>query len=87
MIEKKVIVKNESGFHAIPATQLTTFAKQFTDCTISVCRDNEKANAKNLLNILSLGLKKSTEITLKVDGENEEEVINKMINFIENLEG
>jgi len=34
---------------------------------------------------MSLGISKGMEITLRVDGENEEKTLGEVVNFIENL--
>ena len=47
--------------------------------------DNKVADAKSIFNVMSLGISKGTEVTLRVDGENEEKTLEEVFNFIENL--
>ena len=84
MIEKNVIIKNETGLHARPAASLVQFVKKF-DESIGIILDNKVADAKSIFNVMSLGISKGMEITLRVDGENEEKTLGEVVNFIENL--
>ena len=84
MLEKNVIIKNETGLHARPAASLVQFVKKY-DESIEIILDNKVADAKSIFNVMSLGVSKGTEITLRVDGENEEKTLGEVVNFIENL--
>ena len=84
MIEKNVIIKNETGLHARPAASLVQFVKKL-DERIEIIMDNKVADAKSIFNVMSLGISKGTEVTLRVDGENEEKTLEEVVNFIENL--
>lgn len=85
MIEGIVIITNETGIHARPASQIVGFLSKYTNTEINFIKDNKKANAKSLLNILTLGLEKDSEITVTVNGENEEATLNAVIEFVGNL--
>ena len=78
MLEKNVIIKNETGLHARPAASLVQFVKKY-DESIEIILDNKVAD------VMSLGISKGTEVTLRVDGENEEKTLGEVVNFIENL--
>ena len=84
MLEKNVIIKNKTGLHARPAASLVQFVKKY-DESIEIILDNKVADAKSIFNVMSLGISKGTEITLRVDGENEEKTLGEVVNFIENL--
>lgn len=84
MIEKNVTIKNETGLHARPAASLVQFVKKY-DESIEIILDNKVADAKSIFNVMSLGISKGTEVTLRVDGENEEKTLGEVVNFIENL--
>ncbi|MBF1054350.1 MAG: HPr family phosphocarrier protein [Parvimonas sp.] len=84
MLEKNVIIKNETGLHARPAASLVQFVKKY-DESIEIILDNKVADAKSIFNVMSLGISKGTEVTLRVDGENEEKTLGEVVNFIENL--
>ena len=62
MISKEIIVQNEVGLHARPATFFIQKANEFKSL-ITVSKDDRKVNAKSLLGVLSLGITKGTKIT------------------------
>ena len=86
MVEKIVKVNNESGIHARPAASVVAFVKNYKG-TVEVMNNGKKGNLKSIISIMSLGMRKGSEITLMVDGENEEKFIEELANFIETLEG
>lgn len=84
MVEKTVVVKNETGLHARPAASLVQFVKNF-DGTVELIKGGKTANAKSIFNVMALGISKGAEITVRIDGENEQENLDKLVEFIENL--
>ena len=84
MAEKKVTVLNETGLHARPAAALVQFVKGIPG-EVELIKDGKVANAKSIFSVMSLGISKDTEVTFKVTGENEEEHVEKVVEFIQNL--
>ncbi len=82
MLSKDVIVQNQVGLHARPATFFIQKANNFKS-SIWVSKDDRKVNAKSLLGVLSLGIIKGTAITVIADGEDEEEAVNTLVGLIE----
>lgn len=85
MKEFRYVITDEQGIHARPAG---LFVKEAATCPCSVmiCKDGKEVDAKRILGVMSLGVKKGQEIILKVDGEGEEEAIEKLSTFLkENL--
>ena len=81
MISEKVIILNETGLHARPASVFVSAATKFkSDLTIQ--KGEKKANAKSILSVLSLGISKGTEITISADGLDEEEAVSKLVELI-----
>ena len=70
MLKKEFVINNEVGLHARPAAVLVQKASKFRS-KITIEKDGEKANAKSILNVLSLGVEKGMKITIKVEGEDE----------------
>ena len=81
MVQDKVKVTNKSGLHARPATLLTQKAGKY-EAEITIVHNNREANAKSILNVMALGASCGSEITIKVDGKNEEEVLKEIKGFI-----
>lgn len=86
MVEKNIVVNNETGLHARPAASLVQFVKNF-DGDVEIIKDGKTANAKSIFNVMALGISKGTEITVRVNGENEQENLDKLVEFINNLDG
>lgn len=84
MVEKKVVVKNETGLHARPAAALVQFVKGIPG-DVELVKEDKVANAKSIFSVMSLGISKDTEILVRVTGEDEEEHCEKVVEFIENL--
>ena len=74
MVSKTIIIKNVEGLHARPATEIAKSATQYTS-TIELDVKGNKYNAKSVLNIMSAGIKNSTEITVICDGVDEEKAL------------
>ena len=74
MISTEVVINNQVGLHARPATFFIQKANEFKS-SIWVEKEERRVNAKSLLGVLSLGIVKGTEITIIADGTDEEEAI------------
>ena len=66
-------VNNKMGLHARPAANIAKVVGQHKSEVI-LQAGAKKANGKSVLMITTLGAKKGTEVTLTVNGEEEEEV-------------
>lgn len=85
MVERSIKIVNPSGIHARPATQVVGFVKSYPG-TVEIIKGEHVGNLKSILIVLSMGLKKDTDITLRVSGENEEAFLDSLVEFIQNLE-
>ena len=74
MVSKEVVIQNEVGLHARPATYFIQKANEFKS-GIWVEKEERRVNAKSLLGVLSLGIVKGTSITIIADGSDEEEAV------------
>lgn len=81
-MEKKVIIKNESGIHARPAALLVKKASEF-ECAVEIDFNGKKVNAKSIMGIMSLGASKGSEITVITDGADEDKAANEVAKLIE----
>ena len=83
MCVKDVVVQNQVGLHARPATFFIQKANEFKS-GIWVEKEDRRVNAKSLLGVLSLGIVKGTNITLIADGADEQEAVAALNELIEN---
>ena len=81
MFSRDVVVNNQVGLHARPATFFIQKANEF-GCSIWVEKEERKVNAKSLLGVLSLGIVKGTGITIMADGADEEDAVNALADLI-----
>ena len=80
--EKKVSIMNETGLHARPASEFVEKASKFSS-EIKIIFGDREVNAKSIMGLLSLGISQGSEIKLKTDGEDSEEALKELVNFIE----
>lgn len=78
MYMKEVVVQNQVGLHARPATFFIQKANEFKS-SIWVESEDRKVNAKSLLGVLSLGITKGLTITIIADGPDEEDAVNNLV--------
>lgn len=71
MIEKTFVITNETGLHARPAALLVQAAGKF-DSEITLQYKEKKVNLKSIMGVLSLGIGKGSEITITIEGGDEE---------------
>ncbi len=81
MITKEVVINNQVGLHARPATFFIQKANEFKS-SIWVEKEERRVNAKSLLGVLSLGIVKGTAITLVADGVDEEAAVTTLTELI-----
>ncbi len=81
MKREEVLINNESGLHARPASQFVKTAGMFKS-DIFIEYNGKKINAKSILGVLSGGIVKGSKIFIQAEGEDEEEAVNELVNLI-----
>lgn len=82
MKEFQYVIKDEAGIHARPAGMLAKEAKNFKS-KITLVGNGREADALRLMAVMSLGLKQDAEMTVRVEGEDEEQAAEAMKAFLE----
>jgi phosphocarrier protein HPr len=82
MLVKEILVQNQVGLHARPATFFIQKANEFKS-SIWVEKEERRVNAKSLLGVLSLGIVGNTKIKIIADGGDEEEAVDSLIKLIQ----
>mgnify|MGYP001138800813 FL=1 len=82
MYSKDVMVQNQVGLHARPATFFIQKANEFKS-SIWVEKEERRVNAKSLLGILSLGIIGGTQIKIIADGADEQAAVNALVELVE----
>ena len=83
MISKEVVINNQVGLHARPATFFIQKANEFKS-SIWVEREERRINAKSLLGVLSLGIVGGAQIKVIADGPDEEAAVNALVDLVQN---
>ncbi|MBQ9437757.1 MAG: HPr family phosphocarrier protein [Lachnospiraceae bacterium] len=71
MKEFKYVLTDPVGIHARPAGTLAKEAKKFTS-VVTIIKGEKSAKATSLTKLMSLGAKQGDEITVQVEGDDEE---------------
>lgn len=82
IINIKII--NKHGLHARPAVKFVQLTSKFSS-QIQICKYDNCADAKNILKVLSLGIDYGDTITLKIDGNDEDEALKDLIHLLQNV--
>lgn len=81
MISKEIVVQNQVGLHARPATFFIQKANEFSS-GIWIAKEERRVNAKSLLGVLSLGVTRGMRVTLIADGADEEAAVNELADLV-----
>ena len=72
MICRKLIIKNKMGLHARPAALFVEMASKY-DADVTLQKDWIEVNGKSIMGVLMLAAECGSEITIRVEGKDEEE--------------
>lgn len=81
----KVIVEAENGIHARPASDLVKLIKESAPAKVTLKANGKTAPGTSMLSLLTLGLKKGTELEIVAEGENEADVAERVAAFVKEL--
>jgi len=82
MITQKITIKNKLGLHARPASNFVKMAQSFKS-KVEILKGEKRLNAKSMIGILAAGAKCGTEIELAIEGEDEQEAMKQLTEFID----
>ena len=77
-VECKVKVRNQLGLHARPATAIVKLL-QGCKSEVTMSYRSETINARSIMSILMLAIKKNAQLHLVAQGEDAEETIEKLV--------
>ena len=93
MLERELVVKDEVGLHARPASLFVKIAQEFNGTvTVKFNKKNVQTghdeliekDGKSMIGILSLGIAKDKPFTITLDGEDEELYLSKFEKLLDN---
>lgn len=86
MKKESIIIQNETGIHARPATEIAKIAMKYS-CDTFLLVNDKKINAKSPLMIMAAGIKSKTKIEIICEGKEEEKAIKELKIAFENQLG
>lgn len=78
---RTVLVASSHGLHARPA-KLFVQAAQDSGAAVTLTKGEKSVNAASILTVLSLGVEKGDEVTLTAEGENAEQALDTLEEFL-----
>ena len=81
MLEQSVVIVNKTGLHARPATLLVKTAASFP-CEVILIKNGKSFNGKSIISVMSAAVKEGEDITVRTDGDREEEALAAIITLI-----
>ncbi len=82
MYVKDVVVQNQVGLHARPATFFIQKSNEFKS-SIWIEKEERRVNAKSLLGVLSLGITVGTTIRIIADGPDENAAVDGLVSLVQ----
>jgi phosphocarrier protein HPr len=83
MVSQKVIVKNEAGLHARPASALVKVATRF-ESDFFIKMYGYKVNGKSILGVMTLAAESGAEMELILDGPDEVKALDELVKLFDN---
>ena len=83
MIRKSITIGISNGLEARPIAMLVQVASQYTS-NIYLESEARKLNAKSIMGMMSLGLDNGENVTVSVDGADEEEAMKSIEEYLSN---
>ena len=81
MKEFKYVITDAEGIHARPAGELVKAAKEFSS-KITITKDGKAGDGKKIVGVMALAVKGGNEVTITVEGEDEEAAAAKIEEFM-----
>lgn len=72
LIERRVKILNINGLHARPATRFAEMANKFNSEIFVRTEEKEEVSGKSIIDLLTLGAKRGTDILITANGEDKE---------------
>lgn len=86
MLTQQVEIINKLGLHARAAAKFVTTASGFGS-EIYLARGEQKVNGKSIMGVMMLAAAKGSHLELSVDGNDEQEALDALVELINNRFG
>lgn len=82
MIKLTVTIVNKLGLHARPAAMLVTAAARY-ESEVFLTKDGLRVNGKSIMGVMMLAAEMGSELTIEVDGPDEESAMEEIVRVVE----
>jgi phosphocarrier protein HPr len=79
---RTVMITNRHGLHARPSVIIVKTVRKY-DARVTVRRGNQTVDASSVLDLLSFGAEKGTELVLAASGPQAEEVLDALVHLFD----
>jgi len=81
MIRTEITITNQLGFHARPASKFVQIASSGKS-EVFVLKNGNRVNGHSILGVMLLEAVQGSKLTIEVNGEDEEEVLFKLVELV-----
>ena len=86
MIKTKLTIINKLGLHARASAKFVALAGRYQS-KIDVTKDSQTVNGKSIMGVMMLAAKKGSELSLQIEGPDEEAMEDALTHLINNRFG
>ena len=83
MIESAITIKNRTGLHARAAAKLVEITSSFIS-KVEISNGEKSVDGKSILSVMMLAASPGSKLTLRIDGNDEMEVLEAIRTLVEN---
>lgn len=83
MFKDELVLQNETGLHARPASLFVKEAAKFKS-EIKIIKDDKEYNGKSIMGLLSMGVAKGDKLIIQAEGEDEEAAVTELVDLLLN---
>jgi phosphotransferase system HPr (HPr) family protein len=81
-VSRNVVIRNKQGLHARPASEFAKLAYTFSSQITVVC-ENRRVDGRSPMELLTMGAKPGTELTLEATGDDAQEAVAALAQLVE----
>lgn len=83
MLEQSITIINKLGLHARASGKLVETTSRFS-CDINIGKEDRMVDGKSIMALMMLAAAKGTTLTIKTNGEDEEDAMAAIVELINN---
>jgi phosphotransferase system HPr (HPr) family protein len=83
-VSRVVTIQNKQGLHARPAEMFVRTSNQF-ESKIQLIRDERRVEARNMIDLLTLGATHGTRLTIEAEGPDAQAAVDALAKLVEEV--